>query len=472
MTGEGRTMRKRRDGSQGRNKRSDQPGSDGEIHGFTTEEDTGLDSGYERERAFVPTQASINEGGDKLFSKVKLKKMIIRAAVGTAMMVSFAGIIWCGHAYVCALVFLLQCFIFSELVGVRKKMAAETKIPLFRSLQWAWFFVAVFFTWSAQIAEFVSLRGHTFTRLKQARTYASFVLDNNMIISFGLYAALLVVSVLSLRKGLYRYQLTQYTWTIVTICIVVFQTQAVFQIVYAGLFWFVLPSSLVICNDIMAYFCGQFFGKKFIKRRFLELSPNKTWEGFLGSAVCTLVFAYYIARWMSDYNHMICVPDRITFEIDALTCTPDKMYQARPLHELSKEVLPDALQGVFATLAAIAPGFAEGIAEIQVESCQLHAMVLGLFASFVAPFGGFLSSAIKRAYGIKDFNNIFPGHGGMMDRFDCQFVMFLCTYVHHRSFCKVFFTLEAVVALATKLTEEDQRQLLRQLEEQLRSSTA
>ena len=33
---------------------------------------------------------------------------------------------------------------------------------------------------------------------------------------------------------------------------------------------------------------------------------------------------------------------------------------------------------------------------------QIHALSLGFFASFAAPFGGFLSSAIKRAYGIKD----------------------------------------------------------------------
>ena len=53
---------------------------------------------------------------------------------------------------------------------------------------------------------------------------------------------------------------------------------------------------------------------------------------------------------------------------------------------------------------------------------QFHALLLGLFASLVAPFGGFLASAIKRAYGIKDFDSLIPGHGGMMDRMDCQFL--------------------------------------------------
>ena len=35
--------------------------------------------------------------------------------------------------------------------------------------------------------------------------------------------------------------------------------------------------------------------------------------------------------------------------------------------------------------------------------------------------GGTVCSVIKRRTGIKDFGNIFPGHGGMMDRFDSAF---------------------------------------------------
>jgi len=54
---------------------------------------------------------------------------------------------------------------------------------------------------------------------------------------------------------------------------------------------------------------------------------------------------------------------------------------------------------------------------------QLHAVMLVIFASFLAPFNGFLSSGYKRAIGIKDFANTIPGHGGLIDRFDCHIYM-------------------------------------------------
>jgi phosphatidate cytidylyltransferase len=53
---------------------------------------------------------------------------------------------------------------------------------------------------------------------------------------------------------------------------------------------------------------------------------------------------------------------------------------------------------------------------------QLHSIVLAIFASLVAPFGGFFASGFKRAFNIKDFGDSIPGHGGMTDRMDCQCV--------------------------------------------------
>lgn len=46
-------------------------------------------------------------------------------------------------------------------------------------------------------------------------------------------------------------------------------------------------------------------------------------------------------------------------------------------------------------------------------------LVLFVFVlSIVIQIGDLVASKIKREYGIKDFSNIFPGHGGVLDRFD------------------------------------------------------
>lgn len=44
--------------------------------------------------------------------------------------------------------------------------------------------------------------------------------------------------------------------------------------------------------------------------------------------------------------------------------------------------------------------------------------IIVLFLSLVGQFGDLFFSAIKRTYKVKDFSNIMPGHGGVLDRFD------------------------------------------------------
>lgn len=50
-------------------------------------------------------------------------------------------------------------------------------------------------------------------------------------------------------------------------------------------------------------------------------------------------------------------------------------------------------------------------------------IILSLLASLVAPIGGILASAYKRAFNVKHFSRILPGHGGIVDRIDCQLIM-------------------------------------------------
>jgi len=106
---------------------------------------------------------------------------------------------------------------------------------------------------------------------------------------------------------------------------------------------------------------------------------------------------------------------------------------------------------------------------------------MAVFASLVAPFGGFFASGFKRAFKIKvcpflcgagrsmgtsrhavwvwaqDFGDSIPGHGGFTDRMDCQIIMGLFVYVY---FSQVIYfggyEVDTVVAKIAALTHEDQ----------------
>lgn len=75
-----------------------------------------------------------------------------------------------------------------------------------------------------------------------------------------------------------------------------------------------------------------------------------------------------------------------------------------------------------------------GLFTLTLTNLETHCFYLSLFASFIAPLGGFFASAFKRAIGIKDFGKTIPGHGGITDRMDCQFLMGMFTYVYTSEF--------------------------------------
>ncbi|MDO4753612.1 MAG: phosphatidate cytidylyltransferase [Bacillota bacterium] len=52
-----------------------------------------------------------------------------------------------------------------------------------------------------------------------------------------------------------------------------------------------------------------------------------------------------------------------------------------------------------------------------------------ILLSLVSQFGDFAASKIKREIGIKDYGDIIPGHGGLLDRFDSYLLVFPTFFV-------------------------------------------
>ena len=72
---------------------------------------------------------------------------------------------------------------------------------------------------------------------------------------------------------------------------------------------------------------------------------------------------------------------------------------------------------VFCIIACVAFG-AVTAALTQAQPNYLFLGVSGLLLSVCAQIGDLIASLIKREYGIKDYGKLFPGHGGVLDRFD------------------------------------------------------
>lgn len=143
-----------------------------------------------------------------------------------------------------------------------------------------------------------------------------------------------------------------------------------------GQFFFLLVFVAAWITDTFAYFTGVFFGKH---KLCPKISPKKTIEGSLGGVLfCVIAFIVY--------------------------------------GMVVKNINPTLM-----------PNYA-GIA------------VVGLCMSVLSQMGDLLASVIKRTYGIKDYGNLFPGHGGVLDRFDSVLILapFLLLLIEDAQFVTLF----------------------------------
>lgn len=159
----------------------------------------------------------------------------------------------------------------------------------------------------------------------------------------------------------------------ISVCIPAsFATLAFFKFRYPehGIFFVVFVLAVTWISDAGAYFAGTALGKH---KLCPSVSPKKTWEGFFGGVISAAVSAVVLGYGYQLWDYIF---------------TGECHFK------------PDIL--VFA--------------------------VTGLISSVLGVLGDLSASLLKRQHDIKDFGNLLPGHGGVMDRFDS--VLFVSPFIY------------------------------------------
>lgn len=355
------------------------------------------------------------------------------------MILMFAAIIYIGHIGLLLLVVLLQTLVFKEVISIAHVPSKEMKLPWFRTLIWYFFISTLYFLYGARLQDYWD---HPILRE---------VHKNHRLKSYALYCIGMVLFVLNLKKKHIRFQFGQLAFTLVTLILVVWQSHFIVENIMEGMIWFVLPVSLVVCNDIMAYIVGKLFGRTPL----ISLSPKKTWEGFIGAFILTLIFSYFYSGFLAQFP-LLTQPYNASSELVDSTFVKKTF----DLLEIMNISLPGFLTSRYPWIGSFL--------RVSMRPIQFHAVMMAIFASIIAPFGGFFASGVKRAFKVKDFADSIPGHGGVTDRMDCNLLTGLFSHIYLFTFIKPkTVTLLQVANLVRRLTLEDQTKLMTMMKEML-----
>ncbi|KZT71805.1 hypothetical protein DAEQUDRAFT_723900 [Daedalea quercina L-15889] len=397
--------------------------------------------------ALLP-QASVQDG-----EKAKKRQSFLTRTLWTFIMIGgFLTLLLMGHAYMILLVMLCQTLVYREvtsLFSLKRKDSDEGRgrDPWSKTLNWYFFVITNYFLYGESIIYY-------FKHVVFADAQFTIFATNHRMISFSLYTLGFVGFVMSLKRGYLKQQFGLFCWVHMTLMMIVVSSHFIADNILEGMIWFWVPASLVICNDVFAYVWGITVGRTPL----IKLSPKKTVEGFVGAFFSTVVFGVLWATYFMRFQYMICpVHDLGVSAFDDLHCDPNPVFIWR------EWAIPTPARALLSTVTG------HDFATISYAPYQYHVLVLACFASLVAPFGGFFASGFKRAFNIKDFGHSIPGHGGMTDRMDCQFLMGVFTYVYYSSLIREHHVSVGSILqmIVSGLTPQEQLELMADLKRYL-----
>ncbi len=187
-----------------------------------------------------------------------------------------------------------------------------------------------------------------------------FMYDLSYILFFGYTAIMMFMIVfchekISFKDFAYTYSIT----LLITICMSAIVSMKELDSDHR-IMYFVMAIAVPWLADVGAYFTGVFFGKH---KLCPKISPKKTVEGAIGG-VC------------------FCILTTIVIALLFRSLIFDLIF-----HDV-------------------------------IEINYLSLIIIGVGGSVLSILGDLSFSVIKRAYSVKDYGDVIPGHGGILDRFD------------------------------------------------------
>lgn len=240
-----------------------------------------------------------------------------------------------------------------------------------------WMAVLVFIIGSFALLEFVHLvarRGHRASGGLMLLWMALFAADRAFPQLALLQPGMALLLILTLSWSLVRYRqgtadaTTGFAMTLAGSLYVAWPAAhfIALRALQDGLFWTLTVVFTVWTADTGAYAVGRLLGRTPLIR---EVSPKKTWEGYLGGVITGTAVAPALAL----------------------------------------------LWRTLGASDAVSP---------------LHALSMGALIAIVSPVGDIGISMIKRYVGTKDSSNLIPGHGGFLDRIDSLIPAVLLGYYY------------------------------------------
>ncbi|MBO5953984.1 MAG: phosphatidate cytidylyltransferase [Oscillospiraceae bacterium] len=201
-------------------------------------------------------------------------------------------------------------------------------------------------------------------------------------------------------------------------------------VTYSAVMAFLVP---LWCYFGMPYVWGLLGLLVFIAALFAEMMGNhirlqfeKIALCFVGGLLIPYLFAALIRILAPELGrHIIMIPFVLAFLPDSGAYFAGYFFGKHKLAPVisPKKTVEGAVGGVLtAVLGMLLYGLIMDLF-FSLEVNYLFAVLYGIIVSLGDIFGDLMFSVIKRQAGIKDYGNLFPGHGGILDRFDSVMIV-------------------------------------------------